>query len=186
MSIASLVFIASIVAAGGMYFWKSTLESSQQKYKDQLVEREKLFNVDLIEELKRQNVKIDLAKELMANHIAMSQVFDVIGRITIEKVRFLSMDVAAGTPAEGIKVSLKGYGVNFPVVAYQSDVLGQLEQYNLRKVVKNPILSDPSLDGNGMVSFGFSATIDPSNLSYAKSVMPSDEPEADEDSSATQ
>ena len=182
MSIASLLFIVSIAAAGGMYFWKSSLESSQQAYKDQLVEREKLFNVDLIEELKRQNVKIDLAKELVANHIAMSQIFDVIGRLTIEKVRFLSMDVSAGTPTEGIKISLKGYGTDFRVVAYQSDVLGQLEQYGLRKIVKNPILTDPSLDGAGTVSFGFSATIDPSNLSYTKSVTS----DTDADQSSTQ
>ncbi|MEN9913193.1 MAG: hypothetical protein RLY66_601 [Candidatus Parcubacteria bacterium] len=187
MSIASLLFIASIVAAGGIYFWKSALESSQQSYKSQLVEREKLFNVDLIEELKRQNVKIDLAKNLVANHIAMSQIFDVIGRLTIEKVRFLSMDVSAGTAAEGIKIALKGYGVNFRVVAYQSDVLGQLEQYGLRKIIKNPILSDPSLDSSGMVSFGFSATVDPSNLSYAKSVIPEAAPaEVETDQSSNQ
>lgn len=183
MTIASLIFVASLVAAGGMYFWKSTLLSSQERYKEQLVEREKQFNADLIEELKRQNVKIDLAKELLANHIALSQIFDVIGRLTIERVRFLSMDVSAGTAAEGVKISMKGYGADFRSVAFQSDVLGQLEQYDLRKIVKNPIITDPSLDSAGTVSFGFTATVDPSNLSYTKSIMPE---EATEASSSTQ
>ncbi len=185
MTIASLLFIASLVAAGGMYFWKSALESSQKAYKEQLSEREKLFDVNTIEDLKRQNVKIDLAKQLIANHIAMSEVFDIIGRMTLEKVRFMSMDVSAGTAAEGIKVSMKGYGLDFRVVAYQSDILGQLQRYDLRGVIKNPILSDPTLDGSGTVSFGFSATIDPTKLSYAKSITPEVET-SESDSSTTQ
>ncbi len=171
MSLAVILFILSLLAAGGMYFWKSYLLSSQASYKTQLAERERQFNADLIEELKRQNVKIDLAKQLIGNHLAVSQIFDIIGRLTIENVRFLSMDLTAGANSgEGIKVAMKGYGTSFSAVAFQSDVLGQLEQYGLRKVVKNPILSDPALDSSGTVSFGFSATIDPASLSYEKSV----------------
>ncbi len=65
---------------------------------------------------------------------------------------------------------MKGYGSSFSAVAFQSDVLGKLVDYGLRGIVKNPILSDPSLDVNNSVSFGFTATIDPSTLSYEKSL----------------
>jgi hypothetical protein len=106
--------------------------------------------------------------------MALSQIFDIIGRLTIENVRFMSMDVAAPTTGnDGVKVSLQGYGTSFSAVAFQSDVLNQLDQYGLRKVVKNPILSNPSAGSNNAVSFGFSATIDPSSLSYENSVVPS-------------
>lgn len=173
MVIAVLLFIASIGVAGGSYFYKSYLESSQVRYKEELALREKQFNPDLIEELKRQNVKIDLGKQLIQNHIAVSQIFDIIGRLTIENVRFTSMDLTVGqNPSDGIKVSMKGYGTSLSAVAWQSDVLGQLEKYGLRKVVKNPILSDPALDQAGLVSFGFSASIDPDSLSYIKSLQP--------------
>lgn len=172
MTLATLLFIASLVAAGGMYFWKSYLLSAQESYKSQLAEREKQFNSDLIEELKRQNIKIDTAKNLIVNHIAVSQIFDIIGRLTTENVRFLSMDLvtASTNPNDGIKISMKGYGTSLSAVAFQSDVLGKLEQYGLRKVVKNPILSDPSVDVGKTVSFGLSATIDPGSLSYKKSL----------------
>ncbi len=172
MTLATLLFVASLFAAGGMYFWKSYLLSAQESYKTQLAEREKQFNSDLIEELKRQNIKIDTAKNLILNHVATSQIFDIIGRLTIENVRFLSMDLTtAGTNSnEGIKISMKGYGTSLSAVAFQSDVLGKLEQYGLRKVVKNPILSDPSVDVGRTVSFGLSATIEPSSLSYKKSL----------------
>jgi hypothetical protein len=171
MVIAVFTFIISMVAAGSMFFWKSYLESSQKTYKEQLSQRENQFNTDLIEELKRQNIKIDLGKQLIDNHIAVSQIFSIIGSLTIEDVRFLNMDVTLGaTNSDGVKVSMKGYGTSLSAVAWQSDVLGQLDRYGLRKVVKNPIISDPSLDNNGLVSFGFNATIDPASLSYKKSL----------------
>ncbi|MEN9524022.1 MAG: hypothetical protein RL536_91, partial [Candidatus Parcubacteria bacterium] len=78
LALAGLLFIISILAAGGMYFWKSYLLSAQTAYKAELAERERQFNSDLIEELKRQNVKIDLAKNLINEHTATSQIFDVI------------------------------------------------------------------------------------------------------------
>jgi hypothetical protein len=71
---------------------------------------------------------------------------------------------------------MQGYGSSLSAVAFQSDVLNQLEQYGLRKIIRNPILSDPALDANGTVSFNFSATIDPAALSYMKSVEPAAPP----------
>lgn len=172
MMAAVLLFIVSIGAAGGVYFSKSYYESSQSEYKNQLAQREKQFNPNLIEDLKRQNVKIDFGKQLLNNHVAMSQIFDIVQRLTTEKVRFTSMDLTTGaTGADGVKINMKGYGTSLSVVAFQSDVLGKLEKYGLRNVVKNPILSDPALDTNGLVSFGFTATIDPKYLTYEKSLL---------------
>ena len=173
MTFAVLAFIVSLGAIGGTYLWKQYLVTTQDNYRVQLSEREKQFNTDLIEQLKRVNVQIDMAKQLLDNHLAMSGVFDIISHFTAENSRFLSLDVSTPTnSSDGIKISMRGYGKDFQSVAFQSDVLGQLEQYGLRKIVKNPILSDPSLDSSaGSVSFGFTATLDPSSLSYKQSVL---------------
>ena len=167
-----LAFVVSLGAAGGAYAWKQLLTSSQENYKVQLADRQKQFNIDLIEQLKQENVKIDLASKIMKNHLAISQIFAIIGRMTSENVRFTSLDLSndPASNSNGLKISLNGYGTSFSAVAFQSDVLGQLEQYGLRKVVKNPILSNPALDSTGSVSFGFTATIDPATLSYESSV----------------
>jgi hypothetical protein len=173
MSLATLVFIASIAAAGSAYAWKHYLTSAQVSLKETLATREKQFNVDLIEQLKAANIKIDLARRLLNNHLALSQIFDILGRVTIENVRFLGLDATVPTSgSDGVKVSLQGYGTSLSAVAFQSDVLGQLDQYGLRKIVKNPILSNPSLSADGSVSFGFTATIDPGSLSYERAVSP--------------
>ncbi len=171
MTIAVFIFLASLVAAGGAYLWKGYLLSAQEDYKKQLSERERQFNVDLIEELKRANVRIDMASKLLGNHLALSQVFDILSRMTIVKVRFKSLELTnTGVDGEGIRVEMKGSGTNLSAVAFQSDVLAQLEQYGLRKVIKNPILADPALDASGEVGFTFSAVVDPSTVTYSKAV----------------
>ncbi len=172
MTIGVFVFLASLVAAGGAYMWKSILTSSQDTYKQDLALREQKFNVDDIEKLKRANVRIDLTSRLLANHLAASQIFDIVSRFTVSNVRFinLSLSNSATTPGEGVRLELKGYGSNLSAVAFQAKVFAQLEQYGLRKIVKNPILSDPTTDTNGKESFGFSAVIDPAAIGYTRSV----------------
>ncbi len=174
MTIATILFILSLAGAGGSYAYGQYLLSAQRTYKDQLATREKQFNVDLIEQLKAENVKIDSARKVLNNHIALSQIFDIIGRMTIENVRFMSLDVSVPTVAsDGVKISLQGYGTSLSAVAFQSDVLSQLDQYGLRKIVKNPILSNPTLGGvSNTVGFGLSAVVDPASLSYENMVSP--------------
>ncbi len=169
---AVIVFIISLAGLGGAYLWKGYLTSSQVNFKQQLADREKLFDINLITQLKQANVQIDTAKQILNNHVAMSQVFDIISNFTIVSSRFLSMDIAAPTAqSSGVKISMKGYGKDLSSVAFQSDVLGKLEDIGLRDIVKNPILSDPTKDKDGKVTFGFSATFEPSGLSYKRSVL---------------
>ncbi|MFA6404838.1 MAG: hypothetical protein WCW03_02455 [Candidatus Paceibacterota bacterium] len=166
-NLALLLFIISLGAGGGMLALKSMTLSSQEGLKTQLSERRKQFNPDLIEELKRINVKIDNSKQVVENHLILSNIFDVIGRLTIEKVRFTNMDLSVDREhSNDIKVSLNGYGTSLAAVAFQSDVLNQLQEYGLRKIVKNPMISNPTLDTTGNVNFGFSASIDPTSLRY--------------------
>ena len=167
MTLAVLLFIVSLAGVGGAYFWKQYLISAQDNYKQTLIAREKQFDLSQIEHLKQVNVQIDTAKQLLRNHLADSQIFQIISTFTIESVRFLSMDLTApASPSDSLKLTMNGYGSNLSAVAFQSDVLGSLEQYGLRDIVKNPMISNPSLGQSGTVSFGFSASIDPAALSY--------------------
>jgi cytoskeletal protein RodZ len=172
LTIGMLLFVASLVGAGGVYAYQQYLQSTLSSYKQDLATRQQQFNLDLITELKAESVKIDTARQVLNNHLALSQIFSIIGQLTIQNVRFTSMDVTV--PSSGdVKISLQGQGTNLSAVAFQSDVLGSLDQYGLRNIVKNPILSNPSLDGTGMVGFTLAATIDPKTLSYEKSIAAS-------------
>ena len=175
--IGSVIFIVSIAGAAGAYFWNDHVNTLQLQYKAELATRQKEFGIDKIEELKQDQNKIDTARKLIDNHLALSRVFGVLGKFTTEDVRFMSLDISAPSgptaATDSIKISMRGYGMSFPSVAWQSDVLSQLEKYIPRKLVKNPILSDPSLDSSGTVSFGFSATMDAQNFLYKNSSVTS-------------
>ena len=179
MIIGVIVFLASIAGAGTAYFWKQQIITAQEQYKNDLVQRQQQFGIQKIQDLKQLNTQIDLAKQILKNHVAVSQIFDIVSHLTIQSVRFLSLDltvppvnapVTNSNSSNDIKISMHGYASNLSSVAFQSDVLGSLEQYGLHNIVKNPILSDPGLEANKTVSFGFTAAIDASSLLYTKLV----------------
>ncbi len=169
MVIATLLFLVSLLGAGFTIVWKSVLLKSQENYKIQLAESEKRFNTTLIEELKKANTKIDLSKQLIKNHIDVTEIFNIISNLTIEGVRFNSFDFSAPVgDTDGIKIGMHGVATSFSAIAFQSDVFGQSHKYGTNKVIKNPILSDLALDANGNVGFTFSTTISPADILYEK------------------
>ena len=171
MAIAVTLFAISLLAIGVVFAWKQVLLSSQSSNQKKLAQVETTFNVEQISFLKAQSAKISLARQLVTNHLAVSKIFSVISQLTDENVRFRTMDLTIPpgnqTP---FQLTLSGYGKSFPSVAFQSDVLNSLEKYGLRGVVKNAIVSDPLLNHDGTVTFGFTAQVDPSNFYYAKNM----------------
>ena len=176
MLIAILLFTISISAAGALFFWKGVLLKNQAQYTVDLKKAEERFDTETINKLKKANTKIDLAKTFLKNHIAASEIFSIIGGLTIDGVRFKSFDFGApAEESEGVKISMKGVGNNFSSIAYQSDVFGQSVKFGKNKLLKNPIMSDLSLDDTGSVSFTFTATVDPADLSYEKTLSSGDD-----------
>lgn len=170
MALAVIVFIASIGLAGFTFVWKNILLNSQEQYKRDLAKNEQSFNISLIEDLKKASAKLSLAKEIIRSHVAVSEVFKIIGALTIDGVRFtdLTYEGPTGSGDSGTmgKIALKGIATSYSSIAFQSDVFGQSSKLGTNKVIKNPLLSDMNLDANGNVGFTFSANIDPSLYSY--------------------
>ncbi len=168
MAIATFIFILSIAGAGVTFAAKVVLLKSQEKLKIDLAENEKRFNVPLITLLTRANAKIDLANQLTKNHIAVSEIFNIISRLTIDGVKFSSFEFLATDKSYRIK--MKGIANSFNSVAFQSDVFGSSQKYGTNKVIKNPVLSDLSVDPNGNVLFNFSAELAQPDISYEKTL----------------
>lgn len=175
MIIGVLLFVVSLAGAGFTFLAKSYLLNVQEGYKKDLADNEKRFNVPLIEELKKASTKIDLAKKLIANHIAVSEALNIIAGLTAEKVYFSSFEFNApdiGQPGGGgnYKIKMQGVADSFNSIAFQSDVFGTSEKYGTNKVLKNPILSDLLVDEAGNVKFNFTADITPADVSYDKTL----------------
>lgn len=173
MVIAVVLFIGSIGAAGFVVAWQHYLIKAREEAKVVLAKNQQQFNPPLIETLKKADTKITLAKTLMSRHLAVSNIFEIIGRLTAENIRFTSLDFSApvasgaGGAKDGIKVTLRGVGTSFSAIAFQSSVFGRSSEYGTNKVIKNPILSDLTLESNGSVGFTFTAMINPDDILYS-------------------
>ncbi len=169
MTLGVFLFIVSIAIAGGAYGWKYYLLQQRSTYVDTLTQREAQFSPDRIKLLSDTDKKISLAKSLIKNHLMISDIFNKIAHLTVDNIRFVSMSISSPDISKPITVSMSGYGPTYQVVAFQSDALGQLEQYGLHNVVLNPVLTNPVQNQNGTISFDFSATINPSSILYDSS-----------------
>lgn len=183
MVLSVVLFIVSIAGGGLAIGWKNFLQKQQNDYKTTLERSRNQFNPELIEQLKKANTKIDLSKQLLKNHLAVSGVFDIIARLTAENIRFNSLDFSAPigsspTAKDGVRVTMRGVGTSFSAIAFQSDVFGQSAKYGKNKLLKNPVLSDLAVDQNGNVAFSFTATLNSDDLSYIKTYEESIQGEA--------
>jgi len=179
LTISIIIFIISLGAAGFAYAWENILNSEQNQYKDTLAKDQDQFNTNLINTLTKANTKIDIAESLIANHLAVSEIFNIIGQLTIASVQWKSFTFSApassGSSAAGTSkdttISMQGETDSYYSVAYQSDVFGQSSELGANQVIKNPVLSNLSVGSNGKVGFSFTAAVNPAELSYTDELL---------------
>ena len=178
--ISVIVFILSLAAAGFAFAWQRVLLSEQSQYKNDLAADQNQFNTSLISTLTTANEKITIAKSLLQNHLAVSEIFNIISQLTIASVQWKSFTFSApsasgaqsagGGSSGDATISMQGETDSYYSVAYQSDVFSQSSEFGTNKVIKDPVLSNLSVGPDGEVDFSFTASIDPSELSYVDEV----------------
>lgn len=177
MIIGVIVFVVSLGGVAATFLIKDYLNKQQASLSVALTQNENRLNPTLIEDLKKANTKIDLANELLKNHVAVSEAFKIIAALTAEKISFSSFEFSSsntspeGTPTENTtyRIKMKGIADSFNSVAWQAKVFSESKKYGTNKVLKNPVLSDLVVDQGGDVSFLFSADIALDDISYVKS-----------------
>lgn len=161
MLIAILVFVVSLVAAGGAFAYSKYLDSAIADKSESLKKAEGAFDTASIVDLSRLDIRLRESRTLLENHIAPSGVFTFLSAATLERVQFLSFTL--DVDAEGVgKLSLTGVADSFSSLALQSD------EFSAAKVLRDVVFSGISTDTQGRVQFEVSASVDPSLLSYAK------------------
>lgn len=176
MIIATIIFLVSIASAVFSVVWANVLTKNQETYRQQLANMESRFPLADIEHLKKVNTKIDLGKKLLKNHLAVEEVFSILGQLTVEGVYFNSFTFSAPENNSGdINISLSGVAKNLFAIAYQSDIFGDSSKYGKNKILKNPVMSDVSESStDGTIGFSFSASINPNDLLFEKLLEPAE------------
>lgn len=159
MIISIVVFILALASAGGVFAYKKILIESINTKNKAFIEAKNSFEPGFIEQLSRLNKRIESAKKILETHTAVLPIFDFLENTTLATVRFDKFSYTFGDTG-AIDLSMTGVAKNFDAVALQSDIFGQ------EKRIKNPVFSDVNPDQKGNIAFKFSASIDPSFISY--------------------
>ncbi|MDO8620025.1 MAG: hypothetical protein Q7R64_01600 [bacterium] len=162
--IALAIFFIAVGLSITVFFYKSSLIQLIATMDAELAAAKKSFEPAFIEEASRFDTRIAGAQELLGSHRALSPLFDILEKKTLESMRFKDFNF---TSLEGrtATLSMTGQAKSFNAVALQSDVFGA------EKAFKDPVFSNFNLDDQGDVIFNFKATIDSELLRYRETVL---------------
>ncbi len=162
-----LIFVASLVAAGGAFGYLNFLKNQEKKDTSDLNKNIDSFEPQNIEKYEKLNTRMSAAKLLLSKHVAVTNVLDYLEEATLKTVqfndfRFTLLDSGA------VAINMNGQAKSYNSVAYQSQVFGR------KRDLKNQIFSNLDKNEKGNVIFGFSASIDPAFVYYSKTLNPAD------------
>lgn len=161
--IALIVFFLTAGLAAFVFFYKSHLTTLITTMDTDLARAKKSFEPSFIETASRLNVRIEGVRELLDAHTALSPLFDILEKKTLESVRF--QDFNFSTTDRKVTLTMTGQAKSFNAVALQSDVFGA------ERAFKDPVFSNFTLNEAGDVIFNFQASIEPEFLLYRETVL---------------
>src|SRR4051812_35816651 len=86
--IALLIFIASLVSAGGAFAYQGFLKTSITQKSDTLQKAEAAFDPATIKDLVRLDSRINNSEALLQKHISSLAIFNFLSQQTLENVQF--------------------------------------------------------------------------------------------------
>ncbi len=158
-----ILLLLSVASAIGVFAWEKIEAKKIEENKVALETNRKKFGSD-IEVLKKFNDRINLSKQLVDNHLAVSNIFSILADATVDKVRFtsFSLDIPENPLKDKIEVIMGGEAQSFAGLAYQADVFSENTQ------IRESSISDLSTTDKGNVRFKFNAVIPFEEIVYKK------------------
>lgn len=161
MFVSLIIFFVSVVVAGGAFGWHKYLDSRKAQMKIDLEKNIKAFEPETIEEYVRLNKRIETAKDLLAKHVAVSYVFDLLTEKTLASVSFTDFKYSLGN--DGVAtLSMNGIAKSYNAVAFQSSEFGK------ERSLEGLIFSNLDLDASGNVVFNLATKINPGFIAYTR------------------
>lgn len=158
--LSTLIFLATLAAAIGVFLYQKNLTNLLETDKTNLAQREKLFDPNLIKQFQQLDTKLKSVNKLLANHVRMSHVLELLQLNTIKSVRFTRFSYEATPDAKNVRILLGGQAKDYASVALQADYFGG------NSAIQSYELSNLTLDASGNVLFDVVLTVDRSLLMY--------------------
>ncbi|OGI71801.1 hypothetical protein A3J61_02250 [Candidatus Nomurabacteria bacterium RIFCSPHIGHO2_02_FULL_38_15] len=159
--IATLVFIASVVAYGILFLYRQQLSGNIVNTNASLTRQSETFDSNIVVELDDVNRRLQSAETLLENHTIITPLFKSLEEITLKTVRFtnFTLQMPTGERASTL-VKMSGVAQGYDVIALQSDT------FSRNRFFKDPLFSNLVPDQKGNVSFELSFLVDPSFVLY--------------------
>lgn len=157
--IATIILIAAIVAAAGMFLFEQFTIQNIERKRASLERARAAFEPATIKELSRLNTRLSVGASLLNSHVAPSRVFDELEAITLGTVRYGSFSLVEVTPGV-FAISFSGEARSFNALALQSDAFGK------SNVFTKPIFDGLNINDTGNVVFNFSSEVNLDQIRY--------------------
>lgn len=158
MMIAVGLLVLAIAGAGAVFGYQKYLEGVRDAKRSQVEEVRNNINSQVVEDFIRTRDRFTAAQDLLNNHVAVSQFFDLLESLTLQSVRFdgLSFTLAEDRSAE---IEMEGVARSFNALAAESSAFAS------EKRIKRAIFSDIAVDpATRVVTFSLSAVLEPTLL----------------------
>lgn len=162
-TIATLLFILTLGAWGGLYFYKNTLNNEIVKLKQDIADTREAFEPETINELISFSNSIKSTNQLLQNHISVSALFDSLQSLTVRPIQFVEFSYSEISGQVLVEIVMQGS--SYAAFAQQSEI------FKNQSFIINPEFSDFTVTESGAVEASFSAIIDKSMLSYEKNLV---------------
>lgn len=150
--ISFFVLGVAVLGAGITFSYKTYLDTVQVARKARLDAVEKTINENTVEDFIRLRNRIQVAQGLLDRHVVTSQFFDVLESLTLQNVRFKSLQLSVDEDRTA-KLEMRGLARSFNALAAESAVFAS------EKRIKRAIFSNITADKAGAVSFTLQAEL---------------------------
>ncbi len=165
MFIAMFMFIFALVGSVGVFAYGAYLDNVLKVKAAELAATEASVDTETVEEFIQFRDRFSAAGEVLDGHIAASNFFDVLEKLTLVNVRFSALTFELGD--DGLyRVEMAGTARTFNALAAQSRGFAE------EKLIKRAIFANIETSQTGTVSFTMNAELDPSLLVFSVTGTP--------------
>lgn len=168
--IATIIFVMAIIAAALVFGYNKYLSYQIGQMGSDLEAARANIEPEAIQELVRLDGRINSTNALLSKHTTLTPLLELLEDYTVSSLRFTSFTLLPTD--DGLRLSMEGEARNYSTIAQQEEV------FSSRTLLKDQNFSELALDDVGNVTFTFTAIIDPSLISYQRSIESSPLPPA--------
>lgn len=180
MVISVLIIVLSGLAAGGLYFYKGTLEANKNELYSSLMKVKESFDEKTIAELDSYDKKSTVVRQILDQHKVLSPLFEAINEYTLTSIQYTKFDHTL--VGDIFTVSMSGTARDYKSISLQADTYVK----NKPEMFKNLVFSNLTKDKNNYVTFNVEFSLDPNILLYKNNISsPKSSPVVTENKAST-